>query len=212
MTSAARQWLNDEFGIDGALGADGVASLAAEYKGVLYLCPDCDGDTGVADGGNFAALAAAFPAGCAVHVVVSPSDPCFQADTYREPSSLAMLEAVKKFAAIERALDALPRPTAIMCKSNRRAGMVWAAYTGVKGGKTAAEVRDVATAKSLPYLGTPGFAAWVDAVVTALRRPPAPLLFRQMFEAESSTYTYLLADAATKVMVSFGVQYFPTTT
>ena len=38
--------------------------------------------------------------------------------------------AMTKFDALKSALDVLPRPTLIMCKSNRRAGMVWATYTG----------------------------------------------------------------------------------
>jgi len=33
---------------------------------------------------------------------------------------------------MEVALDKLPRPTVIVCKSNRRAGAVLAAYKGVK--------------------------------------------------------------------------------
>ena len=194
---AGRQQLDGEFLIDGVLNVpDGLTSLAASCKSVLYLCPDCDGDTGASEGG-FAAIAAAFPPGCAVHVILKPSDACFQADSY--PSTITVLDAVKTFAALERALDALPRPTAITCKSNRRAGMVWAAYTGVKEGKTADQVRELAAAKGLTYTGAAGFAAWSDCVVTALRRPTAPLLFRQMYEAESSTYTYLLADATTKV-------------
>ena len=35
-----------------------------------------------------------------------------------------------KFELLKQALDVLPRPTLIMCKSNRRAGLVWATYTG----------------------------------------------------------------------------------
>ena len=56
----------------------------------------------------------------------------------------------------------------------------------------------MATEKGLSYVGSAGFVAWSSAVVTQLRKPMVPLLFRQMYEAESSTYTYLLADEQTK--------------
>lgn len=38
---------------------------------------------------------------------------------------------------------------------------------------------------------------WVDNVIDALATR-SPLFYRQLFEAKSSTYTYLLADSVTK--------------
>ena len=49
----------------------------------------------------------------------------------------------------------------------------------------------------LKFLASEGLTAWVGTVVEALHGKN-PLLFRQLFEKESSTYTYLLADAVTK--------------
>ena len=69
---------------------------------------------------------------------------------------------------------------------------------GVKQGKSAEEVLAMATEKGFSYVGSAGYVAWSSAVVTQLRKPTIPLLFRQMYEAESSTYTYLLADEQTK--------------
>ena len=71
-------------------------------------------------------------------------------------------------------------------------------FAGVKQGKTAEEVLAMATEKGLTYVGSAGYVAWSSAVVTQLRKAKIPLLFRQMFEAESFTYTYLLADEETK--------------
>ena len=51
----------------------------------------------------------------------------------------------------------------------------------------------------LTYLSKPVLAQWVQRVVSAVTpAAPAPLLFRQLFELESSTYTYILADANTR--------------
>ncbi len=50
----------------------------------------------------------------------------------------------------------------------------------------------------LAYLGNERLAGWVASVrSTCGTSGRAPLLFRQLYEAESSTYTYLLADTAT---------------
>jgi len=55
----------------------------------------------------------------------------------------------------------------------------------------------------LKYLGSAGLVAWVNTVIDQLHVhvPRNPLLFRQLFEKESSTYTYLLADTVTKEAV-----------
>lgn len=39
---------------------------------------------------------------------------------------------------------------------------------------------------------------WVNTVVNDAAQPRNPLILRQLFEKESSTYTYLLADEVTK--------------
>ena len=50
-------------------------------------------------------------------------------------------------------------------------------------------------------MNCPGIARWVDTCVNTLnksRELQNPLIMHQLFEKESSTYTYILADAVTK--------------
>jgi len=49
----------------------------------------------------------------------------------------------------------------------------------------------------LLYLKMEGGTKWVEDVVDFFQQKN-PLIIRQLFEKESSTYTYLLADATTK--------------
>ena len=182
--------LDENFAIDGS--PESLGDLAAKYKSVLYLCPDCDGDSAA---GGFPAVVSAWSAATAKHVAVVASDPCFQVNCAE--TGLGLHDVIAKYAEIERALDSLPRPTFIMCKSNRRAGLMWAVYMGVKAGSTVEEVMALAASKNLTFTGSPGFVAWAAAVVSTLRKFN-PILFRQMAEAESNTYTYLLADQDSK--------------
>ena len=49
----------------------------------------------------------------------------------------------------------------------------------------------------LNYLSKPPLVDWVRTVLTYTRTLPStapPLIFQQLFETESSTYTYILAD------------------
>lgn len=53
----------------------------------------------------------------------------------------------------------------------------------------------------LSYVCRPGLARWVETCVNAVNPMVAhthPLIFRQFYESESSTYTYLLADMITR--------------
>ena len=116
--------------LQGAVDAESLSSLAKSFTGLLYLCPDAAGDCGIE--GGFSTIAAAFPKDMVQQVSINSNDDIFQPEFYQTKSSLAIHAAVTKFAALERALDALlpAGPTIIMCKSNRRAGLVWATYTG----------------------------------------------------------------------------------
>ena len=182
--------LDQNFAIDGS--PESLDQLASKYKSCLYLCPDCDGDSA---GGGFSAVTNAWSASTAKHVSIVATEPCFQVNCAE--NGLVLHDVIAKYAEVERALDSLPRPTLIMCKSNRRAGMVWAVYVGVKAGKSVEEVLAMAAEKKLTFLGSPGFVAWATAVVGTLKKT-TPIIFRQMAEAESNTYTYLLGDDVTK--------------
>lgn len=102
-------------------------------------------------------------------------------------------------APIFAALDAMPTPGTVACKSGRRARIVVAAWACVRHQGDA----DAAVA----YLRSTGDAddakpqteQWVRGVIAAHTVSRTnPLIFRQLFEAESSTYTYLLADSVTR--------------
>jgi hypothetical protein len=55
----------------------------------------------------------------------------------------------------------------------------------------------VLCAVDLPFVKNEGVVAWIRTVLNALCGKNK-LVFRQLFEKESSTYTYLLGDAVTK--------------
>ena len=59
------------------------------------------------------------------------------------------------------------------------------------------ELIQYAQQNNLKFLGSPGLLSWVKLVVNELSTKN-PLLIRQLFDKESSTYTYLLADEITK--------------
>ena len=166
--------------------ADTIAKLASQYASCLYLCPDVDGDSGAPNG--FADVKAAFKS--AAHTPLLLSSPAFQPGAASE----ACLEA---FAPYAMALDSLPRPTLVMCKSSRRAGAVLSAYRAVKAGLTADAALAQAGELGLSFTGVAGLASWMSTVVSSAASR-SPLLFRQMFEKESSTYTYILADSISK--------------
>lgn len=188
MASSAFFEVSAEFGIDGGIDSDALAFLAAKYAGALYLSSDSPTDLGANSG--FEAVQASFPAG-AIKVALDVSRDAYKVDG---DSTLAAAQEYKAFAA---ALDSLPRPTVIICKTARRASAVVAAYEGVKGRNSVDEVLSRASAQDLKFLGHEGLKKWVSTVVETFGRPRGTIIFRQLFEKESSTYSYLLADAST---------------
>ena len=122
--------IDSNVSLHGLVTAESLTTLTKTFKNVLYLCPDDGDDCGIE--GGFSAIASAFPKDMALQVSISSNENVFQPEFYQTNFSLAIHAAVTKFAAVERALDALlPNgPTLITCKSNRRAGLMWATYTG----------------------------------------------------------------------------------
>ena len=122
--------IDSNVSLHGAVDTATLSSFATTFKGTLYLCPDEGGDCGIE--GGFSAISAAFPKDMAQHISINPNEDVFQPDFYQTKASLAIHAAVSKYAALERSLDVLlaTGPTIITCKSNRRAGLVWATYTG----------------------------------------------------------------------------------
>jgi sulfur dioxygenase len=166
-----------------------VKTLAQSYASCLYLCTDSTEDLGAPAG--FADIQTAFKE--AQHIPFAPSAASFQ-------PGATYFDCQDAYSSFERALDRLPRPTVIVCKSARRAGAVLTAYKGAKEGGGAEKAMSFAKDQGLSFVGAAGLAAWVQTVA-AKASSGAPILFRQMFEPVSSTYTYLLADELTREAV-----------
>lgn len=97
------------------------------------------------------------------------------------------------------ALDALATPGIVACKSGRRARIVVAAWACVRQGGDVDEACAYLTSIGDLEPGAPAKEQWVRGVVAAQTVGKSnPLIFGQLFEKESSTYTYLLADAVTR--------------
>jgi len=110
------------------------------------------------------------------------------------PSGLSHTVAASCLAA----LSILPTPTLIVCASGNRASALAAIAVGQRSGWGAQTTLEWALENRLPFLGTQGLRNWVVSMVE-----PAPLaapmetrglVFRQLFDAGSSTFTYLLGD------------------
>jgi len=107
--------------------------------------------------------------------------------------------AVDVAAPVFQALDSMPKPGVVACASGRRARIAVAAWAAARSDGDAEAA--IAHLKSTGDIGDADVAKmhWVRGAVAAHTVAVTnPLIFRQLFEKESSTYTYLLADAVTK--------------
>jgi hypothetical protein len=120
--SPAFRKLDEDFAIDGSVATEQLAQLAQNYRSALYLCSDASGDQAVE--GGFAAFQSVFPAGHTAQVAIVPSLPPFVSSEGLPEPILAM----ELFGRVAMALDGLPRPTAIVCKSSTRASAIYATY------------------------------------------------------------------------------------
>lgn len=178
--------LSDNYSIDGPLSASALEWLKSTHASALYLC--CDGDDSGFEGGNgdFDTLRREFPEGQSAHVPIDAAK---------------MKNPVLAFRAFKTSSDALKnmkKPTAIVCKSSRRAGALYAALDGVSNGDDFDRVIEKSRDLSLPYTSVEALAAFVKTSVDANNCKKTPLVFRTFFEKETSTYTYLLVDGITK--------------
>ena len=69
---------------------------------------------------GFKSIESKFP-GVSIHIPLNGNDPTFQSGA--SPSAV-----IESFHPFKEALDKLPRPTAVICQSNRRASAVLTAY------------------------------------------------------------------------------------
>jgi hypothetical protein len=67
------------------------------------------------------------------------------------------------------ALDALPRPTLMTCRTGPRASATAYLYAGLKAGATSAEVLAAAAADDAPFFAIPENREWVRLSLEALR-------------------------------------------
>ena len=69
-----------------------------------------------------------------------------------------------------KALDELPRPTLISCRTGPRASAVAYMYSGLKGGADPAEVLDAAVKNNAPFVQIEEYKEWVRSSIESLRK------------------------------------------
>ena len=105
-------------------------------------------------------------------------------------------------ARVVAAVDALPPgPLVVQCATGNRASAVLAVLAAARGGLGVAETFAWASAVKLPFLGTQPLRNWVAAAVRSRSDAPSPLVFRQLFHRDSSTYTYLLGSDGEALLI-----------
>ena len=184
--------------IDGQISNnDALCNLASNYKSILYLCPDTPDDLGCTLAGGFDAVRSAFGADNSHSIPLAMSLPAFNSDTiFHEQHAMAAYDNY------QNTISCLPAPLVVTCKSNRRASVVVATYLGVQRRLSPEEVEEDSGKRGFTYLQSAELRKWSAIVLnTMLRKASSRLIFRQLFEKESSTYTYLLADALSKEAV-----------
>jgi len=113
-------------------------------------------------------------------------------------------------AAVLQALDRLPRPLMVQCTSGMRAGAALLLWLAKERGYSAQSAHQLATDANLKFytncVRCGPMREWLlqrlpaqDQVKVAA--PPAGLVMKQLFDTESSTFTYLLACEASKEAV-----------
>lgn len=96
-------------------------------------------------------------------------------------------------AAVVAALNELPQPVMVQCRSGRRAGAAAMLFLARRSGLGFEQLHALGSAMGLSCCEVDSIKGWLrDHLVEH------NLVFRQLFEPESCTYTYLLADAATR--------------
>lgn len=94
----------------------------------------------------------------------------------------------------------MPQPCVIGCKTGTRASAVALLNIAAQKNMTPAEAWYFGLSQKLPFYATAAVKKWVASCLNAMYKPN-PLVFRQIFEAETCTYTYVLMDEVTKEAV-----------
>lgn len=156
--------------------------VASNYKSVIYLTPDTDGDVGYFAG--FGAVKEKINA--AYKIVIDVNKVPF--------TPYNSVTAYSLYKELEEKIDNCVKPLLISCKSNRRAGAVYAVYKGIKENKSLEQLINEQNVFTFPT--TASLNNWVVNMHKIGSRKP--IIRRQFFESASSTYSYLLVDSETK--------------
>ncbi|KAK9814193.1 hypothetical protein WJX72_001995 [[Myrmecia] bisecta] len=114
------------------------------------------------------------------------------------PAGLTQANAAK----VVQALRDLPRPTMIQCSTATRASAAYLVYLATELHLDAQAAANLANALHLKCTKMEPLMNWLGQhLAVATNQMADNLTFRQLFEKESSTYTYLLADNITKEAV-----------
>jgi len=150
------------------------------------LNPDVDGDVGYS-GGGFAAVKEKI--NDSYKIVI---------DVNKAPiTPYNSVTAYSLYKELEEKIDNSVKPLLILCKSNRRAGGVYAAYKGIKENKSLEELINQQTVFTFPT--TASLNNWVVNIHKIGSR--IPIIRRQFFESVSSTYSYLLVDSDEGILI-----------
>jgi len=178
--------LDSNFSICGAVANENELNyLTSNFKTCIYLNPDSDGDAGCY-GEGFNLVKEKFSN--AYKVPIEVSSPPFT--PYNAVAGFSL------FKQLESSIEAAERPVLLLCKSNRRAGSVYALYKGIKEKKTEEQLMDDSKNLTLTFPTTAPLLNWV--LKTHKVGSASPIIRRQFFESVSSTYTYLLVCSQTK--------------
>lgn len=130
--------LDNNFSVDGSVDLNHLNTIKEQSKSVLYLCPDSPDDMGAVNGFN--GVKELIPS--SIRTVFDPSIPTNQTDTVSK-----LKVSLQMFHEYEEALQQLPGPITIICKSGARASVVYAANKAYIEKKTITEILEYSQSK-----------------------------------------------------------------
>lgn len=187
--------INENYAVDGVLCDEDLVELTEVYKSILYMCSDNGADVGYP--GGFEALNGKFQN--SYHFPIDVGSQTFNSSEVTHDKLDLIAASYRK---MESALESLPKPVLISCKTSRRASMFITAYLGIIEKKCVEDSFEYAQKNEFLFLLSPGLKMWTEYAIRSapsdlIKFSKTNLIFRQMKEKESDTYTYLLGDSKT---------------
>ena len=174
--------LDNNISISGIIeNEEGLDYVASNYKSLIYLNPDIDGDVGYFAGFDLVKEKINTASKIVIDVNKAPFTP------YNSVTAYSLYKE------LEEKIDNSEKPILIICKSNRRAGAVYAVYKSIKENKS---LEQLINEQNVFTFQTTVLNTWVVNVHKIGSRKP--IIRRQFYESVSSTYSYLLVDSETK--------------